>query len=254
MNLLDNYYDYVNDINFWNVRKSSLNLNRCIRQSIQSYEGGYTGGSKKSNLCYLSLNDYVSKLYLPPNDLVDATFIQNLVERRRCYKVPFIQINYDGLNSNDLMARIELTAKELGLEAFQDQSQQNDIVVNTITIAGSILVIDIDLSSNNGVSRPQPSLTRLKTTYATNSNVSLDQIDNLLSADLDKFVTPRNDPKSTKSIELQSELSFLKFRDSLYQLVSLDKFSQLIGESNDLFVNFDNILKIFNDISNKENE
>ncbi|TIB69082.1 hypothetical protein E3Q06_00822 [Wallemia mellicola] len=240
------YFDILNKNTAYNKHSDVELLIRLKNLMVDMDDSDKVG---KYREVHSFLKNHHNQVKATTNDTLQASAIHSLLERRSTYQTPYVRDNTETRSTSSMMSRIEATAKEFGLEAFQDQSQQADVTVHTVTIAGTILVIDVDLTSTQS----NTSLTRLKTTYATNSSINLEPVDNLLIRDLDGYVSFEPNYSGPESAALQSERHFINFKRNLQQLVVLDKLSQSIGNQTDLFVNFEILSKAFADLSVIEN-
>lgn len=240
------YFDILNKNTAYN-KHSDVELLLRLKNLIVDIDDSDKVG--KYSEIYSFLKNHHNQIKATTNDTLQVNAIHSLLERRSTFQTPYVCSNTQSRSTSSMMTRIEATAKEFGLEAFQDQTQQADVTVHTVTIAGTILVIDVDLTSTQN----NTSLTRLKTTYATNSSTNLEPVDNLLIHNLDGYVSldpPSSGPESTA---LKSERHFINFKRNLQQLVVLDNLSQKIGNQTDLFVGFEVLSKAFADLCVTEN-
>ncbi|TIA93667.1 hypothetical protein E3P81_00841 [Wallemia ichthyophaga] len=243
------YFDLISKDSPWNSHHH-VDLLLRLRNLVDRNTNNSNNTNTKSAEILNFFSKYNAQFKSATNDAVDANAIHRLIKCRDTYCTPYVHSSLEDQSPSSLMTRIESAAKELGLEAFQDHSTHAQFTVHTVTIAGTILVIDVDLTSSPN---QQPSLTRLQTSYATNSNSALEPIDKLLVNDLNDFVAPKSDLSSTESTPLRSERAFQRFKRNLHQLVLLDKLSQNLGNENDLFVSFEALIKAFVDLCSAEN-
>lgn len=249
--LLSLYFDIISKNSPWNPHQD-VDLLLRLKKLVDHYSStslSLSGDAKSADILEF-LKQYNTQIKSATNDAVEANAVQRLLRCRDTYETPYVHPSLENRSTTSLMSRIESAAKELGLEAFQDQSVHGDVTVHTVTIAGTILVIDVDLTSSP---EHQSSLTRLKTSYATNSNTTLEPIDKLLIKDLDEFVAPNIALSSTESVGLRCERAFQRFKRNLHQLVLLDKLSQRLGNQNDLFVSYESLVKAFGELCSAEN-
>ena len=162
--LFELYFDFVSRNSPYNSH-SDVDLSLRIKSVLSRYSSVDLSDNGKVMEIYNFLNHYNTQIKSATNDAVDASAVQRLIADRDNYATPFVHFSFPNTSAASLLSRIESAAKNLGLEAFQDQSSHGEVTVHTVTIAGTILVIDMDLTSSAGNNF---ALTRLKTSYATN--------------------------------------------------------------------------------------